>query len=131
MKNSVKHTLVICALFLTVLISLNGCSSYNPLLSELDAFACELENNSSSYTVDDWAKSFQTYEEIIDSIESIELTKEETREYWRIKRVCKPYLEKGAEVVKEATSSEPTFLEKVGNFLGGFVEGFLSVQGEF
>lgn len=109
--------------FFAMLMSLIRCSSYNPI-SELDAFASELENNSSSYTVDDWENAFQTYEGIIASMEGIDLTDEEIRKLGRINGVCTAHLAKGALVLaKDASSTGLTFLE-------GLVDGFKSTFGE-
>lgn len=109
--------------FFAMLMSLNSCSSYNPI-SELDAFAYELENNSSSYTVDDWENAFQTYEGIIASMEGIDLTDDEIMELGRINGVCTAHLAKGALVLaKDASSTGLTFLE-------GLADGFKSTFGE-
>lgn len=112
-------------LFSAALMSLNSCSSYNPI-SELDAFASELDDNSSSYTVDDWRNAFQTYEGIIASMEGMNLTDEETREFGRINGVCIVHLAKGSVVlVKEASSTGLMFLE-------GLVDGVTStIDGQY
>lgn len=116
-----KRFLII--LFTAALIGFNGCSSYNPI-TELDAFAFELDNNSSSYSVDDWKNAFQTYEAIIASMEGIQLTEEETREFGRINGVCTAHLAKGAVVLaKDASSTGLTFLD-------GLVNGFKSTFDE-
>lgn len=104
-------------------MSLNSCSPYNPI-SELDAFASELDDNSSSYTGDDWRNAFQTYEGIIASMEGMNLTEEETSEFGRINGVCIAHLAKGSVVLaKEASATGLMFLE-------GLVDGFTSTIDE-
>lgn len=96
-----------------------GCNTYTPL-GELEAFSYELENNSSSYTIDDWKAAFQTYKNIIASMEGIELSEEETHEFGRINGICTANLAKGAVVLAKDASNTGI------NFLDGLIEGFQS-----
>ena len=109
--------------FFILIILIGGCSSYNPL-RDVEAFASELETNSSTYTIDDWKFAFQTYKEIIASMEGVELSEDETKEFGRLNGICTAQLAKGAVVLaKDASSTGLTFLE-------GLVEGFKSTIDE-
>ena len=109
--------------FFILIILIGGCTPYNPL-RDVEAFASELETNSSTYTVDDWKGAFQTYEGIIASMEGIELSEDETKEFGRLNGICTAQLAKGAVVLaKDVSSTGITFLE-------GLVEGFKSTIDE-
>ena len=117
-----KHFLIILNV-LAVMSTFNSCSSYSPI-TDLDAFATELENNSSGYTVDDWKNAFKKYEEILASMEGLHLTEDETREFGRINGICTAHLAKGAvAIAKDASSTGLTFLE-------GLFDGFSSTLDE-
>lgn len=96
-----------------------GCNTYDPI-SELEAFSYELENNSSSYTIDDWKAAFQTYKDIIASMEGIEFSEEEMREIGRINGVCMANLAKGAIVMAKDVTNTGL------NFIDGLIDGFQS-----
>lgn len=100
-----------------------SCNSYSPI-KNLEAFSLELEANSANYSVEEWKEAFQIYEGIVASMEGMQLTDEETREFGRINGVCTGYLARGAVVIaKDASSTGLTFLD-------GLVDGFSSTFDE-
>lgn len=113
------------SLVLVVMTSLcwGSCNSYSPI-KDLESFSSELEANSANYTVEEWKEAFQIYEGIVASMEGMQLTDEETREFGRINGVCTGYLARGAVVIaKDASSTGLTFLD-------GLVDGFSSTFNE-
>ena len=111
------------SLALIVMTCLWSCNSYSPI-KDLESFSSELEANSANYTVEGWKEAFQIYEGIVASMEGMQLTDEETREFGRINGVCTGYLAKGAVVIaKDASSTGLTFLD-------GLVDGFSSTFDE-
>lgn len=114
-----KKTIFYVALMGPLAFFYIGCNTYQPL-GELEAFSYELENNSSTYTIDDWKDAFQTYKDIVTSLDGIELSEEEAHEFGRINGICTANLAKGSVVLAEEASSSGI------NFLDGLVEGFRS-----
>lgn len=114
-----KLHLISLGLIVMVSLCLGNCNSYSPI-KELESFSSELEANSSNYTVEEWKEAFQIYEGIVSSLEGMQLTEEETREFGRINGVCTSYLVRGAVVIaKDASSTGLTFLD-------GLMDGFSS-----
>ena len=104
-------------------LCLGSCNSYSPI-KDLESFSSELEANSANYTVEEWKEAFRIYEGIVASMEGMQLTDEETREFGRINGVCTGYLTRGAVVIaKDASSTGLTFLD-------GLVDGFSSTFDE-
>lgn len=97
--------------------ALTACSSYSPV-AEFSGIADELEQNSQTYTADDWAGIISQYESIIESMQGYEYSDEELQEIGHQQGRCLAYITKGYAIL--AAKKGAGYL----NQLKGLVEGF-------
>ena len=96
---------------------LTACSSYSTS-AEFSGIADELEQNSQTYTDDDWAGIISQYESIVESMQGCEYSDEELQEIGRQQGRCLAYITKGYALL--AAQKGAGYL----NQLKGLVEGF-------
>ena len=94
-----------------------ACSSYSTS-AEFSGIADELEQNSQTYTDDDWAGIISQYESIVESMQGCEYSDEELQEIGRQQGRCLAYITKGYALL--AAKKGAGYL----NQLKGLVEGF-------
>lgn len=96
---------------------LTACSSYSTS-AEFSGIADELEQNSQTYTDDDWAGIISQYESIVESMQGCVYSDEELQEIGRQQGRCLAYITKGYALL--AAKKGAGYL----NQLKGLVEGF-------
>jgi hypothetical protein len=108
-------------IFLCILI-LGACSTQEQKnISELEKFTNELQENSSTYTNEEWSASMDEFQILTQSIETGHYTQEERRELGRLKGKCLGIYAKHSRQLLESE------IEGVATELEGAFDGFMEV----
>lgn len=111
---------IIAILFLMISFLVISCGSNGPV-KRLERLVTELESSSDNYTVDDWSRAIEKYQQIETDLEKYTYSEEEYKEIARLKGKCYGYLAKGAIVIgKEELGNQ---IDYINSAIEGFFDG--------
>jgi PBP1b-binding outer membrane lipoprotein LpoB len=109
-------------LLLTLLLS--ACSPKSQTINELESLRTELKEHSEDYTMEDWEKSFNRFNEICERLDSMDLSREEQTKVNKLKGEIAGYALKSAgKIAGEA-------IENISEGISSFTEGLMDSLGE-
>jgi PBP1b-binding outer membrane lipoprotein LpoB len=109
-------------LLLTLLLS--ACSPKSQTINELESLRTELKEHSEDYTMEDWEKSFNRFNEICERLDSMDLSREEQTKVNKLKGEIAGY------ALKSAGKMAGEAIENISEGISSFTEGLMDSLGE-
>jgi PBP1b-binding outer membrane lipoprotein LpoB len=108
---------------LLLALLLTACSPKSQAINDLESLRTELKEHSQDYTMEDWEKSFDRFNEICERLDSLDLSRDERAKVNKMKGEIAGY------AMKSAGKMAGEAIENISEGITSFTEGLMDSLG--